>query len=497
MRILYIDIDTLRPDHLGCYGYHRDTSPNIDRIAAEGIRFDRCHASDTPCLPSRSALITGRFGIHNGVVSHGGTAADLLSEGPDRHFFAGLGRRSWAACMRWGGMKTATISSFPERHSAYHWLAGFREHHDSGFMGLESADLVTPNAINWLSANAKDDRWFLHVHYWDPHTPYRAPDNFGNPFEGDAPPGWPDEEARERHWQLPGPHSAQEMMGWATKGPWGNSFRRQPREAFSMEEVKRMYDGYDTGIRYADTHVGRLLNKLADEGVLDETAVIISSDHGETFGEMGVYGDHHTADQYVTRVPMVLRWPWLETPSGVDESLHYQIDVAATVLQLLGLTVPEGWDGQGFADELQSGDDCGRDHLVLSTGAWTVQRSVRFEDYILIRTYHDGYHGYPDVALYDLVGDPHEEFNLADEMPAKAEHGLALLDDWRGEAMAATGQSTDPIDTVLAEGGPWHVRGYLGSYLKRLRETGRGQWADLFAERYPAQAAILDAPSEF
>ena len=75
MRILYVDIDTLRADHLGCYGYPRDTTPNLDRIAADGVRFDRCYASDTPCLPSRTALFSGRFGIHTGVVSHGGTAA--------------------------------------------------------------------------------------------------------------------------------------------------------------------------------------------------------------------------------------------------------------------------------------------------------------------------------------------------------------------------------------------------------------------------------------
>lgn len=399
--------------------------------------------------------------------------------------------------MRWAGMQTASVSSFPERHSAYHWLAGFREHRDAGLMGLESADLVTPNAIDWLSANAKTDRWFLHVHYWDPHTPYRVPDGFGNPFEGDAPPDWPTEEARARHWDLPGPHSAQEMMGWAVDGPWGQSFRRQPRQASSMDEVKKMYDGYDTGINYADTHVGRLLNKLADEGVLDETAVIISSDHGETFGELGVYGDHHTADEHVSRVPMVLRWPGLESAPGTDSNLHYQIDVAATVLQLLGLAVPRNWDGRGFADELRSGESRGREYLVLSTGAWTAQRSVRFDDYILMRTYHDGYHGYPEVALYDLSNDPHEEKNLANELADTAEFGLGLLNTWHAEAMDATGQSVDPLDTVLAEGGPWHVRGYLGSYLERLRKTGRGKWADLLAERYPDEAAIATLPSMF
>ncbi|MEX2382036.1 MAG: sulfatase-like hydrolase/transferase, partial [Opitutales bacterium] len=76
MRILYFDLDALRPDHLGCYGYSRNTSPNIDRIAAEGLRMTGVHCSDAPCLPSRTALYTGRFGIHTGVVSHGCTAAD-------------------------------------------------------------------------------------------------------------------------------------------------------------------------------------------------------------------------------------------------------------------------------------------------------------------------------------------------------------------------------------------------------------------------------------
>ncbi|CAM3900456.1 MULTISPECIES: sulfatase-like hydrolase/transferase [Paenibacillus] len=72
MRVLLLDLDSMRPDHLGCYGYARNTSPHIDRIAAEGIKFDNYYTSDAPCFPSRTALMTGRFGIHNGVVGHGG-----------------------------------------------------------------------------------------------------------------------------------------------------------------------------------------------------------------------------------------------------------------------------------------------------------------------------------------------------------------------------------------------------------------------------------------
>ena len=86
MRILYLDIDTLRPDHMSCYGYPRLTTPNLDRIAKEGVRFDRFYCSDAPCLPSRAALVSGMFGIHNGAVGHGGTAGDRRLIGESRGF---------------------------------------------------------------------------------------------------------------------------------------------------------------------------------------------------------------------------------------------------------------------------------------------------------------------------------------------------------------------------------------------------------------------------
>src|SRR5688500_7628519 len=109
MRVLYLDIDSLRSDHLGCYGYHRATSPNIDRLAADGIRFDRCHASDTPCLPSRPAFISGRFGVHTGVVSHGGLTADPSPEGRERGFQSTLGTSSLPSVL-WRGARIPSAS---------------------------------------------------------------------------------------------------------------------------------------------------------------------------------------------------------------------------------------------------------------------------------------------------------------------------------------------------------------------------------------------------
>ena len=81
MRVIMFDIDTLRADHMGCYGYGRDTTPVMDSVAQQGVCFDRYYCPNAPCLPSRASLISGQYGIHNGIVGHGGTAADMRLQG--------------------------------------------------------------------------------------------------------------------------------------------------------------------------------------------------------------------------------------------------------------------------------------------------------------------------------------------------------------------------------------------------------------------------------
>ncbi|MFP6606794.1 MAG: sulfatase [Myxococcota bacterium] len=485
MRLLYIDIDTQRPDHLGCYGYPRATSPNIDRIAEQGIRFERVYASDTPCLPSRSALITGRFGIHNGAIGHGGTAGDLALDGESRGFRNTLGVASWATRMANRGMRTATVSSFATRHCSYHWLAGFRESYDVGKGGLESADEVNAIALDWLDRHGHEEDWFLHVHYWDPHTPYRAPASMGEPFAQEPLPGWLSEEVRAEHWKGYGPHSAREVMGFGVDPAVQKLFPRQPLECPSLDEVRALVDGYDCGVLYADEHAGQLFEKLASLQVFDDTAVMISADHGETLGELNIYGDHQTADELTARVPMILRWPELgdDHAGRVDRGFHYQFDVAASVLELLGARVPRSWDGRSFAPALREGREEGRDELIVSQAAWTCQRSVRWDDWIGIRTYHDGYHAFPEWMLFDVAKDPHETTDLASENSGVIEQAATRLDAWYDE-MA---QPEDPMQTVMREGGPFHTRGQLARYVQRLRETEREHWARALEERHPSE----------
>ena len=480
MRILYLDIDTTRADHLGCYGYHRNTSPVIDQIASEGVTFTNCYVTDAPCLPSRSALISGRFGIHNGVVGHGGTTADPFIVGRERGFAASSDRMYWAMCMNRAGLYTVTISPFAERHAAWQFYAGYREMYNPGKRGGERADEVNPLAIPWLQRHAQEDNWFLHVNYWDPHTAYRTPESFGNPFADDPPPGWLTDEIRQAHYESYGPHSAQDTMGWSAGSRWP----RVPDSIASMDDYKRWIDGYDVGIRYADHHIEQVLSVLDEKKVLDDTVIIVSADHGENQGELNIYGDHHTADNITSRVPMIVRWPGITTTARVDNAFHYQFDVAATVLELIGSRVPPLWDGRSFATSFREGREGGRENLIVSQMAWSCQRSVRFREWLMMRTYHDGFKDFPPIMLYDVESDPHLLNNLSEEKSEVVNEALAILENWHADMMATSTEPVDPMQTVLKEGGPFHVRTALDRYCEHLKETGRAHHADALMKRH-------------
>jgi choline-sulfatase len=491
VRFLYIDIDSLRPDHLGCYGYHRDTSPTIDALAREGMRFEQCYVSDAPCLPSRTALWSGRTGFHTGVVGHGGTASQPFVEGEGRGFSDEFLRTGWMSLLRRLGLTTVSVSPFGERHSAWHWYAGFSEVYNTGKRGHETADEITSVALEWLGRNARRDSWFLHLNYWDPHTPYRTPLEFGDPFADEPLPAWPSEEVRERCWRGFGSHSAQEPHGMGPQSPADPDDAvfaanpRTPRQIDSPAELRRWIDGYDTGIRYADEHLGMVLGALDAADVLDETVVVVSADHGEMQGELNVWGDHQTADLWTCRVPLIVRWPGITEPAAVDAALHYQFDWAATMVDLLGGTVPSGWDARSFAAAFRAGQPEGRPYVVTSQHAHVCQRGVRFESYFCLRTYHDGYKQLEPVMLFDLADDPHEERNIAAERPQVVDRAMGYLQAWYAE-MALTGRTDrDPMMTVLREGGPFHTRGELPAYLERLRATGRSEHAATLASRHP------------
>jgi len=175
----------------------------------------------------------------------------------------------------------------------------------------------------------------------------------------------------------------------------------------------------------------------------------------------------------------------------VDAGFHYNIDLAPTMAELLGTQPWDKWDGGSYAAAVTDAADAGRDAVVLSQGAHVCQRSVRWDNWLYMRTYHDGFHAhFAEEMLFDVATDPHETNDLAVEKPDILAQGRKRLAAWHEEMMQTMpfGETVDPMDTVLAEGGPEHTRigcAALQTYGQRLRETGRGHWIGRIKERHP------------
>ncbi|MFW9941168.1 MAG: sulfatase, partial [Candidatus Thorarchaeota archaeon] len=335
----------------------------------------------------------------------------------------------------------------------------------------------------WLKDNEQRDDWFLHVNFWDPHTPYRTPLEFGNPFENDSIPSWMTQKIIDDHRKSYGPHSACEPSGFSDES-FVQLFPRIKNivEIRDLNDFKQWIDGYDVGINYADEYVGRITEILKEQGIYDETIIIVSADHGESQGELNVYGDHLTGCHIINRVPMIIKWPdqnW----GKKYESLIYQTDIAATVIDKLGSSVPNFWDGKSILTELENKDHLGRKYLTISQNAWSCQRTVRFENWTLIKTYHTGLKNFPEIMLFDFENDFHMLNNVADQTPEIVTRGLKYLNEWHLEMLKGHPNNKDPMETVLQEGGPFHTRGQLKSYLRRLKKTGREDMVKIILSR--------------
>ena len=484
MRVLFLDLDTLRPDHLGCYGYLRDTSPNIDRIARDGVRFDRYYCPNAPCLPSRASLVSGRYGIRNGVLGHGGTVADMRLYGRGRDFRSQYDENGLWYQFRKAGFHTVSVSTFAERHSAWWFNAGFHEWYNVGAKGDESAEEVIPIAARWLREHADEDNWLLHINLWDAHTPYRAPAWYGEPFAGQPLPPFYTPERYEQQKYMAGPYTLQDQNMYD-----GNADPRYPRQlgsAGSYEDMRHILDAYDTGIRYMDEQLGTLFQILEEKGVFDGTAVIITSDHGESLGELGIYSEHAVADEAVSHIPMIIRWPGCRHGT-VDRAFHANVDLLPTVAELLQLPEYEEWDGKSYAKTLLDGSEEGLPYVVLTQCAHVFQRAVRFGRYLYIRTYHCGYHLFDEEMLFDIETDPYETRDIKTEYPGICDQGAHLLASWVDQMLQKTPPCADPLWTAIEEGAPHHCQGQLAGYCVRLEATGRAEAAAALRVKYPRE----------
>ncbi len=484
MRIIYVDVDTLRADHTTPYGYHRPTTPNLQALADRSVTFDRYYCSDSPCLPSRAALTSGQFGITNGVIGHCGADARFrLDPGhapePDRPL---LGQR-----LQLDGYYTAAISVFAERHRAYWFHGNFRESlRATANWGDEDAADVNRAAIDWLRRHAHQDDWYLHLTYWDPHTDYTQPAEWTQRMADSGPvQAWPDEQTIDEHAQIWGPRSALDLHYTLRGNGTSPVPHNMPDAIRSRADFEHLVNGFDGAVAYWDHHFGQLTAALEELGIADQTAVIVSADHGEAFGEHGMYAEHGLATEPVQRLPLVVHWPGvtdrLPDQARRNDSLLYNIDLAPTLCDLLGLDVPRGWQGTSFADAVRGESIESRPYLVLGHGAHTYQRSVRTRDHLYIRTYHPGCFKVDEEQLYHVAADPYLTRNLIAEETGLAAAMRARLAEWWDRYAGRPGCLPDPMQANLATGPVLYAD--PARYAAHLRDTGRAHLAEELERR--------------
>jgi arylsulfatase A-like enzyme len=429
--ILLVTVDTLRADHLGCYGYFRDTSPNIDRLAAESVVFERAYCPMATTLPSHASLLTGLNPLEHGVLANQEHGGDRFRPRP--------GVRSVAEFLRDAGYATgAFVSAAPIKRTSG-ISAGF-----DTFVEPEGAscraEVTTRAALDWIASHA-GRRMFAWVHVYDPHWPRTPPAPY-----------------LERY----------------RNGPDLDAFlaaRRIPDAASTAPcklatDTRSATNAYDGAIRYVDDQIELLLAAFRDRGLMDRTIVVLTADHGEGLNQHDWPAHGRIYDEQL-RVPLLIRFPGHapDRPARFEPTTAL-IDVFPTILAGLDLPATRGFLEQASGLDVLSSEFRERPVLAQRTGrdcgddagpmyAWATRR---------FKYLHQPRLG---DRLYDLAEDPHE---LNDLLGLRPEFGATLLADLlaavrkeaaRGDALDdSAGNDEEPLDPrIRAE---LDSLGYLG-----------------------------------
>ncbi len=365
--VLWITMDSLRGDHLGCYGYARAHTPHIDALAAEGILFTECISQGTYTRISLPSMVTGKFPFFTGLRMQGGvldsshtTLAEILLE---------------------NGYATFTLTN-----------AVWSPSYGQGFQGTGRRDLTTPERTDLIIRKLQDygdEQFFLWLYYWDPHAPYIPPLQYLQLYE-------PERTFVPERLHPPG-ISAAEL----------EALRQDPRYR------QQMIDRYDAEIAFVDDGIGRVVAKLKEMGLYHRTMIVLTADHGESFGEHQRFGHGSTVYEQELKVPLVIKLPGPGEGGRVIGGQVRNVDIMPTLLDGCGLPVPEACNGRSLYPFIE-GDAVPE----LPSVTETHYRNVHLLTYRHLgdKIIYDL--GQDRAWLYDLKTDPDERMNLLSESAA-------------------------------------------------------------------------------
>jgi arylsulfatase A-like enzyme len=372
--VVLILIDTLRADHLGCYGYHRDTSPTMDSLAAEGTLYLHCQSQSSWTLPAMATILTGL------TPKQHGAGASI-----DRFFGLGVELGYLPQMLSQQGYSTAAFFNVVFMNADFGFDRGFDHFDCSGltdFQSRRTAGETVGEALAWLDSLEEGEPYLLAIHFYDPHVNYNPPTPFDTLFTNPS-----------------------------YQGPYGKDWGHVPEllavnageDSITEEGLYNLIGLYDGEIAYTDREIGRLLaavRRISGDSVL----VVLAADHGEEFLDHGGVEHGHTLYQELLHVPLIVSGPGFNGGAVVGTRVG-QLDVTPTVLSALGMDVPS--EAQGA--DLSTLSDSSR--ILPSSGVlWGNQEqacALRGRTKVIWNAAVDISRG------YDLSADPEERGPLA------------------------------------------------------------------------------------
>ncbi len=382
--IVLITIDTLRADHLTCYGYTRPTSPCIDAFAGGAVLFEHVCSQSSQTLPSHASIMIGTNPRSHKVISHESFVDEDVT--------------TLAEMLKQQGYRTAAFISSHALDSKYGLDQGFDTYWEvhKEFAALErqiqknqEKCATTDAALDWLGETIGSE-FFLWIHWFDPHRPYDPPPRYLREFTGG-------------------------YAGTATSDP--DFIMKVWREQIDLtrEDVSYLVGCYDGEVAFTDAQVGRVLDALAARGLLDNTIVIITADHGEILYEHEHYFGHDIGlyDECIM-IPLIMRVPGQGLPGARISPLVQSLDIMPTLLEVLGMEVPDRLEGRSLIPLMREAGQ--------STAAFAFSETFPFPEKSpprhAVRTaeakliWKETQADTLDKAYYDLIRDPGETVNL-------------------------------------------------------------------------------------
>ena len=429
--ILLIAIDSIRADHMSCYGYDRLTTPHIDRFAQSGTLFENTFSPHIPTTPAYASLLTGLdcFGTQVVALRHKGplraeapTAAEILRE----HGYN-------STCVGFTGNPSSRgFDNYIDYAGWGSWKQG----------RSPKAENLNRVAIPELERLCADDKpWFVMLRHMDPHAPYLPPAPYERMFyHGDE--------------TDPDNRSMDPVLAFK---PFATFFKSwMPPGISDKEYVIAQYDG---AIAYMDACLQSIFEALDSLGVADDTIIALNGDHGETLYDHECWFDHHGIYDNVLHVPLIIRYPGA-VPAGARVSGYNQHkDLLPTLLELAGLDTGREFDGASLLPMMRGEVASHESEFFISECTWMRKQGWRTPTWKLMIALEPDFHFKPEVELYNLVEDPDEDNNLAEAHPDVVAALRRRMDAFIAQREAETG-----LPNPMLHQGDWHGTAGVGAF---------------------------------